>query len=156
MIIVTAIGADMSLPVNIGNKKKDILILGKDPVEVLDDTMLTAEKEFSINFHKQHKKVCLWLHYIEVGDYIFVNGIQIYKFKAKDSEINAVPSCLGNVSKVISFDNIKKTRLNRYVYEFSVRFDAIDVNDTLVVGRYLTKNTVYKCLDLLKICLLNY
>ena len=116
MIIVTAIGADMSLPVNIGNKKKDILILGKDPIEVLDDTMLTAEKEFSINFHKQHKKVCLWLHYIEVGDYIFVNGIQIYKFKAKDSEINAVPSCLGNVSKVISFDNIKKTRLYRYVY----------------------------------------
>ena len=63
MIIVTAIGADMSLPVNIGNKKKDILILGKDPVEVLDDTMLTAEKEFSINFHKQHKKVCIILRW---------------------------------------------------------------------------------------------
>ena len=56
------------------------------------------------------------MHYIEVGDYIIVNGIQIYKFKAKDSKINAVPSCLGNVSKVISFDNIKKTRLYRYVY----------------------------------------
>ena len=30
-----------------------------------------------------------------MGEYIFVNGVEIYKFKAKDSEINAVPLFLG-------------------------------------------------------------
>ena len=44
----------MSSSLNIGNKKKDILMLGKDPAEGLDDTMLPAEKYFSINFHQQH------------------------------------------------------------------------------------------------------
>ena len=35
----------MSSSVNIDNKKKDILIRGKDPIDGLDDTMLTAEKK---------------------------------------------------------------------------------------------------------------
>ena len=30
---------------------------------------------------------------------IFVNGVEIHILKAKDSEINAVRLCLGNVSK---------------------------------------------------------
>ena len=37
----------------IDNKKKDILILGKDLTNELDDTILTAGKEYSINFSKQ-------------------------------------------------------------------------------------------------------
>ena len=46
-------GADMSSSVHIVNKKEDMLILVKGPTDVLDDTMLTAEKEYSINFTKQ-------------------------------------------------------------------------------------------------------
>ena len=38
-------GADMSSLVDIDDKKKDILILGKDLTDGLDDTALTAEKE---------------------------------------------------------------------------------------------------------------
>ena len=56
-------GADMSPPVHIDNKQKDILILGKNPTYGLNDTELTAEKEYSINFTEQHKKFCLSLHY---------------------------------------------------------------------------------------------
>ena len=41
----------------------------------------------------------------------FVNGAEIYKFKAKDSEINAARVCLGNFSKDCSVDNLKKTGL---------------------------------------------
>ena len=33
-----------------------------------------------------------------VNSYVFVNGVEIYKFKAKYSEINAAPFCLGSVS----------------------------------------------------------
>ena len=51
---------------------------------------------------------CLTLHYNEANSYVFVNGTEIHKFKAKDSEIVASPSCLGNISKDFSADNIKK------------------------------------------------
>ena len=45
------------------------------------------------------KNFCLSLHYNTENSYLFVNGTEIYKFKAKDSEIVATPLCLGNISK---------------------------------------------------------
>ena len=61
---------------------------------------------------------------------MFVNGTEIYKFKAKDSEIVATPLCLGNISKDWSTYNMKKkTGFNGYSYDFSVDYDAADVND---------------------------
>ena len=65
------------------------------------------------------------LHYNGGNSYFFVNGTEIHKFKAKDSEIVATPLCLGNISKGFSVDNMKKTGLNGYVYNFSVDYDAI-------------------------------
>ena len=94
------------------NRKKDILILGKGPTQELDDTTLTAKKEYAINFGEEHRKFCLSLYYNGVNSYIFVNGDEIYKFKAKNSEINAAPLCLGNLSKKISASNMKKTGLH--------------------------------------------
>ena len=41
---------------------------------------------------------------------MFVNGSEIYKFKAKDSEIVSTPLCLGNISKDWSTDNMKKKK----------------------------------------------
>ena len=70
--------------------------------------MLTAEKLYSIIFTENNKKFCLSLHYDGVNSYLFVNGIEIIKFKAKDSEIVATPLCLGNISKDFSADNIKR------------------------------------------------
>ena len=49
--------------------------------------------------------------------YLFLNGIEIYKFKANDSEFVASPICLGNISKDWSTD-IKKTGFTGYVYDF--------------------------------------
>ena len=49
-----------------------------------------------------------------------INGVEIYKLKAKDSVINVVPSCMGNVSKDFSADNMKKTGLYRYFYNQSI------------------------------------
>ena len=45
----------------------------------------------------------LSLHYNESSSYLFVNWVKIYQFKAKDSELNAYPVCLGNISKDVSF-----------------------------------------------------
>ena len=77
----------------------------------------------SINFTVTKMEFCLSLHYNGANGYLFVNGTDIYKFKAKDSEIVASPLCLGNISKDWSTDNMKKTGLNGYVYEFNVDYD---------------------------------
>ena len=92
--------------------KKDILILGIGPTKGLEHT-LTAEKMYSINFTNTNEKFCLRLHYNGADSYLFANGTEIYKFKAKDSEILTSPLCLGNVSKDWSTDNMKTNRFLR-------------------------------------------
>ena len=49
-INVTIFGVDMSSSVNIDKKGKDILILGFDSTQRLDDTTLTAEAQYSVDF----------------------------------------------------------------------------------------------------------
>ena len=84
---------------------------------------------YSVNFTVTKKKFCLSLRYNGANNYLFVNGAEIYKFKAKDSEIVATPLWLGNISKDWSADDMKKTGFNGYVNDFSVDYDATDVDD---------------------------
>ena len=81
---------------------------------------------YPINLTVTKKKFCLSLHYNEENSYLFVNAKKTVKFKAKDSEIVASPLCLGNISKDWSPDNMEKTGLNGYVYEFSVDYRNIN------------------------------
>ena len=83
------------------------------------------------------------MHYNGANSYLFVNGTEIHKFKAKDSGIVATPLWLGNISKYFFVDDMKKTGLNRYVYDFSVDYDAIAVDDILNIHKYLMeKNNI--------------
>ena len=118
--------------------KKDILVLGKGPAQGLEDT-LSIGKMYSANFTVTKKKFCLSLHYNGANSYLFVNGVETYKFKAKDSEIVATLLCLGNISKDLSVDNMKKTGFDGYIYDFSVDYDATDVDDILDIHKYLMK-----------------
>ena len=68
-----------------------------------------------------------------------MNGTKIYKFKAKDSEIVARPLCLGNISKDWSTDKMKRTGFNGHVNDFSVDYNATDVNDIKDIHEYLMK-----------------
>ena len=86
---VLIFGEDMSFSAHIDNKKKDILVLRKAPTQGLEHTM-TAENMYLINFTVTKKKFCLSLHYNGENSYLFVNGTEIYKFKAKNSEIVAL------------------------------------------------------------------
>ena len=101
-------GVDMTSSVHVDNQKKDILILIKGPTQGLNGTTLTAEKLYSINFTENNKKFCLSLHYNGYNSYLFVNGTEIHKCKAKDSKIVATPLSLGNISRDFSVDNMKK------------------------------------------------
>ena len=116
---------------------KNILVLGKYFVQGLDNTTIYAEKLYSISFTENNKKFCLSLHYNGDNGYLLVNGTEIHKFKPKDSEIVTAPLCLGNISKDFSVDNMKKTGLNGYIYDFSVDYDAVAVDDILDTHKYL-------------------
>ena len=82
------------------------------------------------------------LHYNGASNYLFVNGTDIIKSKAQDSEMYPIPLRLGNISKDFSVDNLKKTRLNGYVYDFSVDYNAIALDDILDIHKYLIKNMI--------------
>ena len=110
----------------------------KGPTQGLKHT-LTVEEIYSINFTVMNKKFCLSLHYNGANSYLFVNGTEIYKFKAKDSEIVASPLCLGNISKDWSVDNMKKTGFTGYIYDFSVDYYSIAVDDVKDIYMYLMK-----------------
>ena len=92
-------GADLSSPVHINNKIKDILILGEGPTQGLDDTTLTAEAIYPINFTQPNKRFVLSLHYY---------ATKICQLKAKISEIKDDVLCLGNISKDFTINNAEK------------------------------------------------
>ena len=85
------------------------------------------------------KKFCLSLYYNGANSYLFVKGKEIYKFKAKDSNIVATALCLGKISKDWSIVNLKRTRFNGYVYDFSIDHDSTDVDNIKDIHTYLTK-----------------
>ena len=97
---------------------------------------------YSINFTVTRKKFCLIFHYNGPNSYLFINGTEIIKFKEKDSEIVATPLCLGNISKDWSRDNMKRTGFTGYVYDFSVDYDATDVDDVDDIHKYLMKKMI--------------
>ena len=98
---------------------------------------------YSINFTEK-KKFCFSLHYNGANGYLFVNGTEIIKFKAKYSEITAYPLRLGNISKNCSIDNMKKNGLKGFVYDFSVDYYAIAVSGILEIHKYLMKKSEIK------------
>ena len=129
----------MSSSVQVDKKKKGILVLGRGPTQELEHT-LAAAKMYSINFTVTKKKFCLSLHQNGAYSFLFVNGIEIYNFKAKDSKIVPSPLCLENVSKDQPIDNMKKTGFTGYVCDFSVDYSVTDVDGIKDIHKYLTKN----------------
>ena len=136
---VIIFGVDMSSSAHANNEKNNILVLGKGFIQGINDTTICAEKTYSINFTKTERKFCLSLHYNGDDSYLFVNGKEICKFKAKDSEIVPYPLRLGNISKDFSVDNMKKTGLYGQVHEFSTDYDAIANDKILGIHKYLMK-----------------
>ena len=76
---------------------------------------LLQKKEYLINSTKLQKKFYVSLHYNRMNSYTN------YKFKLKDSEINAALLCLDNASKGFLLDKMKKTKLS----DMSIIFQLI-------------------------------
>lgn len=78
------------------------------------------------------------------NNYLFINRVKIYRFKAKESELIGYPLCLVNVKY-----NMKETGLNGWVYDFSVDYYNVDVDGIFDIHRYLMKTIdVRYCLNL--------
>ena len=113
------------------DNKKDLLVIGISSTQELDDTTLTGEDQYSINFSRSNRKFCLSLHYNGSNSFLFAKSTKKYQFKAKDSKIKKYLLCLGNISKRFSANNMKKnknkTKLNRCVYDFSFSCKNFDL-----------------------------
>ena len=65
-------------------------------VQGINDTTLYAEKIYSQNFTQPSKKFVLSLHYNGNDSYLFVNGKQELKFKAKTDQLVKKELWIGN------------------------------------------------------------
>ena len=71
------------------------------------------------------------LDYKGTNSYLLVNGTEIHRFKAKNSEGVATILCLGGISKDWAAGNMRRTGLNGYFHDFSVDYYAIEADDII-------------------------
>ena len=112
---VVILGVDMTNSKHANNKTKDVLVLGDGPIQKIDDTTIYAEKMYSPNFTVANKTFCLSLHYNGDNSYLFVNGKEVIKFKAKKQSVVGKLS-LGNISADFNQADRKSTGLYVYIY----------------------------------------
>ena len=91
-------GVHESSLVHKNNKANNIYVMGDLFVQGINDTTLYAEKRYSQNFTAVNKKFVLSLHYNGDYSYLFINGKEELKLKAKDDQIVKEILCLGNIS----------------------------------------------------------
>ena len=120
------------------NKIKDVLVLEQDFIQKVDDTTIYAEKMYSPNSTIDNKTFCLSLRYNGEDSYLFVNGKEVIKFKAKNQSVSEKLS-LGNISADFNQAERKSTGPYGYVYDFSVDYQAIANNKILDIHQYLMK-----------------
>ena len=124
------------------NKTKDVLNLGRGFIQKIDDTAIYAEKMCSPDFTIANKTFCLSLHYKRDDSYLFVNGKEVIKFNAKNQSVSEKLS-LGNISANFDQADIESTGIYGYVYDFSVDYNAMAVDDILDIRTYLmVKNSI--------------
>ena len=98
-------------------------------------------------------KFSISLHYKRSNRYISFDGVEIYKFEAKDLETHLAPLYLGHVWEDFSVDKMKK--LNFWIFAWF--YDTGNIEDILDIHICLMKKcNIELCLDLLKQCLLDY
>ena len=118
-------GVDESSLVHANNKANNIYVMGGLFVQGINDTTLHAEKIYSQNFTPPSKKFILSLHYNGNDSYLFVNGKQELKFKAKTSHLVKETLCIGNLSDQRTTSESEKTGLYGNIYDFVVDYEQI-------------------------------
>ena len=123
---VIIFGVDMSFSKHANNKANNIYVMGKDYVQKINDTTIYAEKMYYRNFTDPGQKFVLSLHYNGDDSYLFVNGRQELKFKAKPDQLVKEKLCRGNLSDQWTTSESEKTGLYGNIYDFVVDYEAIN------------------------------
>ena len=95
---VLIFGLDMSFSVHATNRANNIYVMGDGLTQGIHDTTLYVEKNYWRNFTDPGKKFVLSLHYNGDDSYLFINGRQELKFKAKRDQLVREKLCIKNLS----------------------------------------------------------
>ena len=111
-----------------GTATKDFFVLGRDLLQLIQNTRIYAEKTYSPNFSAENELFVLSLHCNGDNSFLFVNGQNVTQFKAKDSIINnARVLTLGALTVPV------------YPSDFSVDYSPISNENILKIHKYLMK-----------------
>ena len=134
----------MNFSVHATNRENHIYLRGTGLTQGINDTTIYAENEFYRNFTDFGKKFMLSLHYNGDGSYLFVNGRQELKFKAKTDQLVKENLCIGNLSDQWTASESEKTGLYGSIYDFVVNYEQIAGVKTIYdMHRYLmTKHNI--------------
>ena len=136
--------ADNSSSSDTHNLKNDFQILGKGDTFGINGSYCAPEKTFDINFSKAKTKFCLSFHYNADNSYLFVNGKEICKFKARKEDNNFLSQlCLGSISDKFEYVDSEEVSLKENAYYFSLDYNAIDKTSILNIHKFLIgKNNI--------------
>ena len=141
---VIIFGVDMSFSKHANNKANNIYVMGKDYYQKINDTKIYAEKMYHRNFTDPGKKFVLSLHYNGNNSYLYVNGNQELKFKAKTDQLFKEKLYLGNLSDQWTTSESEKTGLHGKIYDFVVDYEHVAGTAKIIdMHRYLiSKHTI--------------
>ena len=136
---ILSFGADMSFSIHATNRANHIYLMGTGLTQGINDTTIYAEKNFYRNFSDFGKKIVLSLHYNGDNSYLFVNGRQELKFKAKTDQLVKEKLCIGNLSDQWTTSESEKTGKYGKIYDFVVDYEKISGVKTIYdMHKYLT------------------
>ena len=132
---VLIFGVDMSFSAHATNRANHIYLMSDGGI---NDTTLYAEKKYFRNFTEYGFKFVLSLHFNGDDSYLFVNGRQELKFKAKTDQLVKEKLCIGNLSDQWTTSESEKAGLYGNIYDFVVDYeDILFVKTTYDMHRYL-------------------
>ena len=122
---VITFGVHENSVIHANNKANNIFVMGDGIAQGINDTTLYAEKLYSQNFTQPSTKIVLSLHYNGDNSYLFVNGKQELKFKAKTESLVKEKLCIGNISDKWTTSESEKTGLHGNIYDFVVDYETV-------------------------------
>ena len=135
---VLIFGADMSSSVHATNRTNHVYLMGTGLTQGINDTTIYAEKNFYRNFTDFGKKIVLSLRHNGDNSYLFVNGRQKLKFKAKTDQLVKKKLYMRNLSDQWTRSEPEKTGVYGKIYDFVVDYEQISGVKTIYdVRRYL-------------------
>ena len=135
---VLTFGADMSSSVHATNRPNHICHMGTGLTQGINNTTIYAENNFYRNFTDFGEKFVLSLHYNDDNSYLFVNGRQKLKFKAKTDQLVKEKLRIGNLSDQWTTSESKRTGVYGRIYDFVVDYEQIvGVKTIYDMHRYL-------------------